>query len=152
MQLAGWQIQVVPESVVYHVGGVPLPNDSPWKLELNYRNNLLMLRNNLAKSYAATHYKGHADRAARQGLAQADRIISRRMLLDGLSGAVYLLTGRWSYFKAVWQARRDYHRMAADVEESSFSEDGNDIGLYYGSIIWRYLTSLGRLTFDKLRF
>ena len=108
MQLAGWKIQVIPESVVYHVGGGTLPNDSPWKLELNYRNNLLMLRNNLAKSYAATLYKDNADRAARQGLAQADRIISRRMELDGFSGAVYLLTGRWKAFQAVLKAHKAF--------------------------------------------
>ena len=50
------------------------------------------------------------------------------------------------------QAKRDFRRLAPEVEVSSFTEDGNDIGLYYGSIIFRYLRSLGRLTFDKLRF
>ena len=132
-KLAGHQVWAVPEAVVYHVGGGSLDASSPRKLYLNYRNSLLMLHKNLPTS-------------------EHRKILAVRGFLDFCSSAVYLLTGRWSYFKAVWKARRDFSRMAADVEESSSSEDGNDIGLYYGSIIWRYLTSLGGLTFDRLRF
>ena len=42
-QLLGWQVWNVPQSVIYHVGGGALPNESPRKLYLNFRNNLLML-------------------------------------------------------------------------------------------------------------
>ena len=42
MQLEGYKVTVVPESVVYHVGGGTLPATSPFKLYLNYRNNLLI--------------------------------------------------------------------------------------------------------------
>jgi len=51
-RLAGWRVCVVPRSVVYHVGGGTLPQGSPLKLELNYRNNLLMLEKNLARHEA----------------------------------------------------------------------------------------------------
>lgn len=47
MQLAGYTINTVPESIVWHIGGGTLSNDSPHKLYLNYRNNLLLLENNL---------------------------------------------------------------------------------------------------------
>ena len=47
LQLAGYRVTVVPESYVYHIGGGTLPNDSPAKLRFNYRNNLLLLENNL---------------------------------------------------------------------------------------------------------
>ncbi|MDR1129512.1 MAG: glycosyltransferase family 2 protein, partial [Prevotellaceae bacterium] len=43
LQLMGYKISNVPESVVYHVGGGALPNNSPRKLYLNYRNNLMMM-------------------------------------------------------------------------------------------------------------
>lgn len=43
MQLAGYRIMVEPRSVVYHLGGGTMPNESPNKLYLNYRNNLAML-------------------------------------------------------------------------------------------------------------
>lgn len=51
-RLNGWRVNVVPRSVVYHVGGGTLPQDSPFKLYLNYRNNLLMLSNNLSLTLA----------------------------------------------------------------------------------------------------
>lgn len=51
-RLGGWKVSVVPRSVVYHVGGGSLPQDSPRKLMLNYRNNLLMLEHNLACTLA----------------------------------------------------------------------------------------------------
>ncbi len=57
MQLHGYKVTVVPESVVYHVGGGTLPASSPFKLKLNYRNNLLMLEKNLAKTFALMEYR-----------------------------------------------------------------------------------------------
>lgn len=44
---AGYKIMVEPASVVYHVGGGTLPNESPRKLYLNFRNNLSTLYKNL---------------------------------------------------------------------------------------------------------
>ncbi len=111
IQLAGWSVDVVPASVVWHVGGGTLPNNSPWKLELNYRNNLLMLENNLAKTYAARLYRKDPLLAARQGSAQARRVITRRMLLDGLSVLVYLLTGEWASLRAVLKAHKAYRTL-----------------------------------------
>ena len=43
MQLAGWRIKVEPRSRVWHLGGGTLSNNSPQKLFLNHRNNLMML-------------------------------------------------------------------------------------------------------------
>ena len=51
-KLAGWKIHIVPRSRVWHVGGGTLPNNSPFKLLLNYRNNLLMLGQNLPRTLA----------------------------------------------------------------------------------------------------
>jgi GT2 family glycosyltransferase len=131
-KLAGHQVWSVPEAVVYHVGGGSLDAASPRKLYLNYRNSMLMLQKNLP-----TH--------------ERRKVMRRRRFMDFCASLAYLFTGRWSYFKAVWKAKRDFRKMAPDVEVSSFSDDGNDIGIYYGSIVWRYLRSFGRLTFDKLR-
>ena len=41
-QLAGFSVEVVPESRVWHLGGGSLPQNSPFKLKLNFRNSLLM--------------------------------------------------------------------------------------------------------------
>lgn len=50
-RLAGHKVCYVPRSSVYHVGGGTLPQESPFKLKLNYRNNLTMMRKNLGKAY-----------------------------------------------------------------------------------------------------
>ena len=124
MQLEGWKVTVVPSSTVYHVGGGTLPPTSPFKLFLNYRNNLLMLGNNLAKTYALGLYHGGMDayKAARKGMRKATRRIRMRMVLDGLSAAVYLVTFRFSCFKAVFKAHKEYRRMVTYSSLEQISE------------------------------
>ena len=109
LQLEGKSIFVIPESVVYHVGGGTLPNDSPWKLKLNYRNNLLMLGNNLAKTYALKE-------TPQKALRKARRTIFLRKCLDGCSAIVYLLTGSLARFKAVIEAHKEYRQMVSGTE------------------------------------
>ena len=105
IQLAGFRVTVVPESVVYHIGGGTLPNDSPFKLRLNYRNNLLMLENNLARTFRA---QGCSVDGA---LTKARLRILFRMLLDGASAVSYLITKKWSFFKAVVQGHAEYRKL-----------------------------------------
>jgi len=114
MQLEGWKVTVVPQSVVYHVGGGTLPASSPYKLFLNYRNNLLMLDNNLAKTLALREYKKGRTlkRAARAGRRKAATRILMRICLDWMSAAVYLLTFRYAYFRSVCKAHGQYKKMA----------------------------------------
>ena len=113
MQLEGWKVSVVPNSTVYHVGGGTLPAESPFKLFLNYRNNLLMLSGNLAKTFAlGLYHKGMpADKAASKGRRKASCRIWTRMLLDGLSAGVYLSTLRFACFKAVVKAHKEYRKL-----------------------------------------
>lgn len=54
-RLEGWKVTVVPRSTVYHLGGGSLPQDSPYKLFLNYRNNLLMMARCLPRTYAVAY-------------------------------------------------------------------------------------------------
>ena len=130
-KLLGSQVWCVPASTVWHVGGGTLPNNSPQKLYFNYRNNLLMLYKNLPESIRR-------------------RRIYIRMLLDGASAAVYLVTGRWSFFKSVWRAHRDYRRMRRDEDPSPFEEECNNIGLYDGSIVLRFFLSGKRLRWSDI--
>ena len=103
MQLRGWKVTMVPQSFVYHIGGGTLPNESPFKLRLNFRNNLLLLENNLPATFAAGGVT-HARRKTR-------RRIFLRMCLDGLSALVYLVTRRWSFYQAVVQAHKEYRQL-----------------------------------------
>ncbi len=68
----GWRIVSAPQSIVYHVGGASLSADSPRKVFLNFRNNLLMIYKNLP---APSLY----------------RVLFTRMILDLVAMLVYLL-------------------------------------------------------------
>lgn len=103
--LAGWKVTVVPDSIVWHLGGGTLPQNSPFKLKLNFRNGLLLLENNLAETFIA---RGCSAGKARR---KAGRRIFCRMVLDGGSAAVYLLQGHKDYFKAVIEAHDEYRAL-----------------------------------------
>ena len=108
MQLAGYTVACVPSSRVWHIGGGTLPQTSERKLEYNYRNNLLMLENNLAASFkAADEHSGKDTRYHRK----AARRIFVRMVLDGCSALVYLFSGRGKAFLAVIRAHRSFRSL-----------------------------------------
>ncbi len=147
MQLAGYAICVVPDSTIYHVGGGTLPASSPFKLFLNYRNNLLMLDNNLAMTYALKHYRRSSDpeAAAKKGRRDAQRIIRTRMMLDMLSAAVYLLTLKFRSFEAVIKAHREYRKLKKDAGDgtvAAFLKNSRDIEVKHIYSRWIILQSM----------
>ena len=127
MQLCGWKVNIVPESFVYHIGGGTLPNESPFKLRLNFRNNLLLLENNLPATFVAN---GLPEARARR---KTRRRILVRMCLDGLSALVYLLTRRWSFYLAVVQAHKEYRQLLRPGEIPA--SPTRPEGLYAGWIV-----------------
>lgn len=127
MQLRGWKVNIVPESFVYHIGGGTLPNESPFKLRLNFRNNLLLLENNLPATFVA---EGLNEKRARR---KARRRIFVRMCLDGLSALVYLVTRRWSFYQAVVQAHKEYRQLRKPGEIPA--SPAQPSGLYRGWIV-----------------
>ncbi len=142
-KLLSHHVWVVPKSVVYHVGGGTLPNNSPRKLYLNYRNNLLMLYKNLP------YRKGDNGVVFRRNL-----FLFVRMCIDGMSAVAYLLQGRFSFFKAVFKAHSDYRKMKKSVGISprciSYTNSFLKFlpGAYRRSIILCFFT--GRRLFGKL--
>lgn len=90
MRNKGWKLACLPKSVVYHLGGGSLHYDSPRKTYLNHRNNLLMIAKNKQHPFG---------------------VLFVRFFLDYAAALFYLLQGRWAACKAVFQARRDYHRL-----------------------------------------
>ena len=129
MQLAGYSVCIVPESTVYHVGGGTLPSTSPFKLFLNFRNNLLMLENNLARTYALKRYRemdvydsSSARKAAIKGMKDAQRIMQMRTVMDAMSAAVYLMTFRFNSFKSVRKAHKDFRRLSRQSDAESIAE------------------------------
>ena len=106
-QLAGHQVWAVPQSHVFHVGGGTLPNNSPRKLFFNYRNNLLMLYKNLPVKEGWKAF----------GLKKGNRnlYIFCRMCVDGLTGIIYLLQLKWSFFTAVIKAHNAFREMKKET-------------------------------------
>ncbi len=148
MQLEGWKVTIVPESTVYHVGGGTLPASSPFKTFLNFRNNLLMLENNLAKTYALQLYKkGYtAERAASKGLRRANMRIFLRRDLDGAACVGYMLRGKWKLAESVEQANAEYLKLRQPVKSAdivvyleNFGRKATVRGLYGRSIVIRSL-------------
>ena len=144
MQLEGWKVTIVPHSVVYHVGGGTLPVTSPFKTFLNFRNNLLMLENNLARTYALKLYKEGTspEVSARKGLRQANRTISIRKALDGLACIAYILTGKGKLAEAVEQASAEYLKLRKPLNSDNiagylkeFGKTASVRGLYGKSMI-----------------
>jgi len=88
----GYEVWYTPDSLIFHVGGGTLPNESPKKLYLNFRNNLLLLRKNLPSDMRA-------------------RILLVRKILDGIAAIQYLLKGKPAFFIAVLKAYRDFNRL-----------------------------------------
>ena len=133
MQLAGYKIMSEPKSVVYHLGGGTLPNESPNKLYLNYRNNLAML------------YK-----CAPTGQRLAVTIL--RPLADVMSVAIYLLKGQFKLASATLRAYRYFFAWRKELSlkrKAIRSNAKTESGLIYkGSMVLRYM--LGRHTFNDM--
>ena len=85
LQSSGKKIRVIPESVVYHVGGGTLSYQSPFKTYLNFRNGLKLLIKNLP---------------TRRLLLK----LPIRVVLDWLAALVFLLQGNWQHSKSVIMA------------------------------------------------
>ena len=124
MHRIGYTIAVVPGSTVYHVGGGTLPNNTPRKLYLNYRNNLFLLFKNLPVS-------------------QLIPVILIRMILDGMSALVYLFSGSGKFFFAVIRAHLAFQRripllITLRKKLEGTSHTGNFSEIYPGSIVFDF--------------
>jgi len=127
--LSGYEVWCVPRSKVFHVGGGTLPNNSPRKLYLNYRNNLLMLYRNLPEKGKNTK-------------------IFLRKCIDGLSAICYIFQCRFSYFKSVVKAHRDYSKLKAKVTVTPNEKGALPYGMLPYSIIRKFFT--GKKKFSQL--
>ena len=85
LQRAGFEIKVVPSSVIYHVGGGTLDYGSPFKTYLNFRNSLMMILKN-------------------ETLFGLFWLIPIRLILDGVAGLTFLQKGQFKNFLNVIKA------------------------------------------------
>mgnify|MGYP003836157413 FL=1 len=79
---AGYKILVVPQSVVYHVGGSVITYGSFSKLYYNYRNNLIMMIKNLS-------------------VLKMILLVPARIMLDQLSALMAIFLGNFTELRAI---------------------------------------------------
>ena len=137
LRTRGYKLLCTPQSVVYHVGGGTLPNNSPHKLYLNFRNNLIMLYKNLP-------------------LSRITPVIVTRMIMDGAAAAVYLCQFRFSYLKSVFRAHMDFWKILPTLERSKVKVKGvksgrtRVSGVYKGSIVLKFFLTLRKITYFRI--
>lgn len=122
IQLAGYKIAVVPESIVYHVGGGTLAQGNPLKTFYNFRNNLIMLAKNLPSGRSAIK-------------------LPVRLSLDQVAAFQALVSGKWKTFAAIEKAQVAFFkwRLWKNKAHSSQQKGLKDlVGIYDGSIVKAY--------------
>lgn len=133
LQRLGYTLYAEPGSVVYHLGGGTLHYHSPRKTFLNFRNNLMMLAKNMP-------------------MAQWLWVIPLRLLLDGVAGIQFLLSGKPAL---TWQIARAHFSFYAHIwhiwkERKSFQKKNpklQPVELYHRAIIVEYFLK-GRRFFE----
>lgn len=92
IRLTGKDIAVVPQAVVYHLGGGSLSSKDPQKTYLNFRNNLLMMYKNLPDDVK-------------------NRKLFKRRLLDTLAWGKYIVSLNFGHANAILRAHRHFAQM-----------------------------------------
>ena len=131
----GYQIFNYNKVHVFHLGGGSLPKENPFKLFLNYRNNLLLLLKNLPKEHL---YK----------------TIFIRMILDGISASIYLLTFKFSFFFAVLKAHFAFYKLFSKykkIRKNINVVKSNHNEIYKKSIVFQYIIKKKKI-FSNLKF
>jgi hypothetical protein len=88
---SGYRVSFIPQSKVYHIGGGALPNNSPYKTFLNFRNSLFLLYKNLPDE-------------------KLKKIFFVRKILDILAALFFLCKGQFTSVRAVWKAHVDFNK------------------------------------------
>ena len=136
LRIRGRKVCCLPASQVYHVGGGTLPKANPMKTFLNFRNNLTML------------YKCLPDNELRH-------VMRWRWFLDYLAAWEMLLLKRnLGDFKAIYKARRAFHRWRHDFDADRRAiQDGRVVEEIPEqrrfSLLWQYYAK-GRKFFSTL--
>ncbi len=141
LQRMGKHIAVIPQSVIYHLGGGTLNYSSPRKTYLNFRNSLFILLKN---------ERGHV----------LLWLLVVRFLLDGVAALRFIALRDSGNFMAVWKAHMSFYKSFQKMwkKRKSFLQLLKDHhiqerialdGRYRGSIVWDYYI-MGRRRFSEL--
>ncbi|MBP2832759.1 glycosyltransferase family 2 protein [Aquimarina sp. U1-2] len=126
----GYKVMYCGLSKVYHLGGATLDTMNPRKTFLNFRNNLFMLLKNVPGP-------------------KVWWVLFNRMLLDGLAGIKFLISGKFSHFAAILRAHfgfyLNFNRFVK--KRKKLSQRGKYYSIF--SVVWQYFI-LKRKHFNQL--
>ena len=116
----GYKFKVVPESVVYHLGGGTLPYLSPKKIYLNFRNSLFLI------------FKNH------KGWLLP--MLLKRMVLDAIAAVKFLFEGRFRFSWSVFLAHLSFYKNLRSLgrKRAVLKKDTTPILKYQGNILSNY--------------
>lgn len=127
----GYKVMYCPQSIVYHVGGGTLNAESPFKTYLNFRNNLLLLKNNLP-------------------FWNAFFVIGIRFWMDLLALVKFLADGKSKNAWAISKAHQNFVRKLFTTKRNSSRpkiikfKQGALSGIYSRSIVWDFFAGKKR--------
>lgn len=129
----GYRIVATSDAQVFHVGGGTLPKSSPFKTQLNFRNNLAMLYKNLP--------------ASRQR-----RVIALRIVLDWVAALSFLAKGNWGEFRAVFKAHRQFRQWKPALQAKRAAIQPHEVDCVYRRSILVDYHLKGKKVFSELGF
>ena len=138
---AGYQIKVLPESVVYHLGGGTLDYGNPRKVMLNFRNSLYTIYKNESPSTLFW-------------------LLPLRLILDGVAGFKFLLEGKtksisaiidahWTFFGKYSLLKRKKNHYNHLINKFKIGPELTSKNSVFSIVLSYYLK--GKKTFSQLR-
>lgn len=130
----GYQIIYCPDAEVYHVGGGTLAANSPYKVFLNFRNNLMIMQKNLPALEAVWS-------------------ITLRMTIDFVAWIQFLIKGETKFALAVNKA---HFQFLANLKKTGTKRAKKQLtyskhtGVYHSSVVWSYFIK-GIRNFSQLK-
>ena len=130
-KMKGYKVIATCDAQVYHVGGGTLPKSSPFKTQLNFRNNLAMLYKNLPDG-------------------RKNRVLAIRIVLDWVAALSFLLKGNAGEFHAVFKAHSEFRSWKPALKAKRAAITPHPVScIYNGHILIDYHLK-GKKTFSQL--
>lgn len=128
----GYRIVATSDSKVFHVGGGTLPKSSPFKTQLNFRNNLAMLYKNLPDSRML-------------------RVLRLRILLDWIAALSFLAKGNVGEFRAVFKAHKEFRQWKPSLRTKRAAIKPHEVDCIYPHAILVDYHLRNKKTFSQLQ-
>jgi GT2 family glycosyltransferase len=129
LKAGGYKIMYCADSIVYHIGGGTLPKSSSRKTYLNFRNNFTLLYKNLPSN-------------------RIFPVFFVRLMLDGVAGFIFLLTGGFKDMYAVTRAHFAFYRRMPSNRRKRIALHQKKVScIYQGNLVWdHYIRKISKFS------